>query len=113
MSSFPCDLEEALRRNRERFFERFGRKPGPEDPILWDGELDTPRRITSEALEQMAKAAMRKAAVPPELISALCLADDPLESLGFSARGEDDGACCRKQLGDDSLPDSTAGSTRH
>ena len=57
-------VKELLERQLERFREKFGREPGPGDPVFFDPDADQPERmpdITDDIL-----AAMQKADLPPE-----------------------------------------------
>jgi hypothetical protein len=57
-------LKEILELQMERFRKKFGRDPGPGDPVFFDPDADVPSRmpdITDEVL-----AAMQNADLPPE-----------------------------------------------
>lgn len=51
----PPELREALNEQRERFKQKFGRYPGPQDPILWDENADdlSPAKALQSARNQM------------------------------------------------------------
>jgi hypothetical protein len=54
----------------ERFRRKFGRDPGPSDPVFFDSEADTPRPINlAEANAKILKA-MKLAGIPARLIHA-------------------------------------------
>lgn len=53
-----------------RFREKFGRDPGPQDPLFFDPDADEPRPIPVVKIEAEAVAAMERAGLPPELIYA-------------------------------------------
>jgi hypothetical protein len=59
-----------LKRKREAFKEKFGREPGPDDPIFFDPNADVPRALNSEQFETIVTEAMRKAGVDEEFIYA-------------------------------------------
>jgi integrase len=63
-------IEEQLR----RFREKFGRGAGPEDPLFFDPDADTPQPITEaqrdEIMSRILRAASR-AGIRPELIYAM------------------------------------------
>jgi integrase len=61
-----ADLEKQL----EAFRQKFGRDPGPNDPVFFDPDADAPQPISEEALRQATLTAMRKAGIPPHLIYA-------------------------------------------
>jgi HEPN domain-containing protein len=46
-----------LRAQRENFREKFGRDPGPEDPVFFDPEADEPRPLSQEKIDQIASLA--------------------------------------------------------
>ena len=57
-------MKELLEQQLERFRKKFGRDPGPGDPVFFDPDADEPTRmpdITDEVL-----AAMQRADLPPE-----------------------------------------------
>jgi hypothetical protein len=41
-------LQEALEAQRAAFTAKFGREPGPHDPIFFDPDADVPRPINAE-----------------------------------------------------------------
>jgi hypothetical protein len=64
------DLKAELERNRERFREKFGRDPGPDDPVFWDPDAEQPKALSMETVTPQILAAMRTANIRPELIYA-------------------------------------------
>jgi hypothetical protein len=56
-------VHDALLRQREAFRAKFGRDPGPNDPVIFDPDKDEPTPIDMEA---DVLAAMSKANLPPE-----------------------------------------------
>jgi hypothetical protein len=52
------------------FRKKFGRDPGPEDPVFFDPNADVPKPISLEDVESDIIAAMAKADLPPEIIYA-------------------------------------------
>jgi hypothetical protein len=44
----PPHVVDALKLQRARFIEKFGREPGPGDPIFFDPEKDEPTFMTNE-----------------------------------------------------------------
>jgi hypothetical protein len=70
------DLREMLERQAERFRTKFGRDPGPEDPIFFDPDADEPRPFdpdtaTREITDELRHAGM-EAGIDPVLIEAWC-----------------------------------------
>jgi hypothetical protein len=43
--SLPPEVVEELRSQQDQFREKFGRDPGPEDPVFFDPEADEPRAM--------------------------------------------------------------------
>jgi len=59
---------------QRRFREKFGVDPGPEDPIFFDPNADTPQPISQAGLDEMMGqllSAAGKAGIRPELIYAM------------------------------------------
>ena len=44
---------EALQQQRELFIAKFGREPGPDDPVFFDPTEDEPTEITAERQEEI------------------------------------------------------------
>ena len=64
----------ALKEQQRSFREKFGADPGPEDPIFFDPNADTPQPISEAGLDEMMGrilSAAGKAGVRPELIYAM------------------------------------------
>ena len=69
-------LHKAMERQAERFREKFGRDPGPKDPIFFDPDADEPRPFdldtaTREMAEELRHAGMEEG-TDPSLIEAWC-----------------------------------------
>jgi hypothetical protein len=58
---------EAFKQQREEFRKKFGREPGPNDPIFFDPDSDEPVQISGLRMEADIIAALNKAGAPPEL----------------------------------------------
>jgi hypothetical protein len=67
-----AEMTELLDRQRERFRWRFGRDPGPNDPIFFDpySPGSDPVPITVERIDQEIRRAFVAAGTPPELVYA-------------------------------------------
>jgi len=65
-----ADLADALRGQREAFVEKFGREPGPEDPLFFDPDCDTPRPLHHDKVQGEMVEAMVAAGIDPRLIYA-------------------------------------------
>jgi hypothetical protein len=62
---------EALREQRRRFVEKFGREPGPNDPVFFDPDADTPQSIDYAAdVKPKMLQAMRETGLDPAYIHA-------------------------------------------
>jgi len=59
-----------IERQLEAFRKRFGRYPGPNDPVFFDPERDTPVPLSDEEYEHAVLAAMSSAGLDPALIYA-------------------------------------------
>jgi hypothetical protein len=68
------ELHAALKEQREAFRKKFGRDPGPGDPVLFDPDADEPTPLTEVAsdseFDPEVLEAMRKAGTPPEFLYA-------------------------------------------
>ncbi len=61
---------ELLERQREAFRAKFGRDPGPEDPVFFDPKADQPRPLDDESLVTTVVEAMKAAGIDPAKIHA-------------------------------------------
>lgn len=61
---------EVLKEQTIAFREKFGRDPGPNDPIFFDPDSDEPRPIREADFTEASVEAMRLAAIDPALIYA-------------------------------------------
>ena len=92
------DAHEALLQQREAFIEKFGREPGPDDPVFFDPDADTPEPLDLEGYEKDLADAMVAAGIDPRLIYAsrktgLLVTEENLDKLpGVSAGGMERGA---------------------
>ena len=68
--SDPDDANKALEELLRAFREKFGRDPGPDDPLFFDPDADEPRPLHQAAVEAAVVEAMQHAGVPPALIYA-------------------------------------------
>ena len=68
----PLDQEthDMLQELREAFVQKFGREPGPDDPIFFDPKADTPQPLDMDAFDEEVSKAMAAAGISPELIYA-------------------------------------------
>jgi hypothetical protein len=68
--SMPPELEEDLKEQRKKFIEKFGREPGPDDPLFFDPDADTPQPYPEEKFTEEVVESMREAGVDEKLIKA-------------------------------------------
>jgi site-specific recombinase XerD len=69
-----AEAQRAIQEQLRKFREKFGRDAGPEDPIFFDPDTDTPQPISKAGLDEMTGqilSAAGKAGVRPELIYAM------------------------------------------
>ena len=67
------ELKLELEAQIRSFREKFGRDPGPDDPLLFDSESDTPQPISSKEMDDISQRinrALGEAGVDPALIYA-------------------------------------------
>jgi hypothetical protein len=67
------ELKAALKDQIRSFREKFGRNPGPDDPLFFDPDSDTPQPLTSEDIDEISRKFARVMAdvgVDPALIYA-------------------------------------------
>ena len=62
---------EVLEEQRERFRQKFGRDPRPEDPVLFDDDSDDPRPLSAEKFTRLLVDALKEANARPEIIYAV------------------------------------------
>jgi hypothetical protein len=63
-------LREALDAQLERFRQKFGRDPGPDDPVFFDPDAAEPRALDDATVAAQMVAAMTQAGVAPAIIHA-------------------------------------------
>jgi integrase len=81
------EVYQALLDQRQRFIDKFGREPGPSDPLFFDPDTDTPQQITEEKLNRLMNEAFSAAGIDPVLVYAynktgLLVSEDNLHLLG-------------------------------
>jgi hypothetical protein len=65
----PLSIEILDDAERE-FIEKFGRAPGPDDPVFFDPDADTPQPISLQKVHAMMVLTMIRAKISPALIYA-------------------------------------------
>ena len=64
------ELAEELKAQRDAFVKKFGREPGPGDPLFFDPDSDTPRPMVYTDIRDAMVGAMARAGVDARLIHA-------------------------------------------
>jgi len=64
------DMQELLEEQEKSFVENFGREPGPDDPLFFDPDADTPQPYPEEKFTETIVESMREAGVDERLINA-------------------------------------------
>ena len=59
-----------MQQQLQAFWEKFGREPGPDDPIFFDPDADTPQPFRLEKFLEESTEAMVAAGIRPEIIYA-------------------------------------------
>ncbi len=54
------EAHDSLKGQQERFIEKFGRQPGPGDPLFFDPNYDVPTPLTESKLKRVLSEAARK-----------------------------------------------------
>jgi len=67
----PSELADELRAQMERFRAKFGREPGPSDPVFFDPDADEPRPLNIDAAFDELAAIAGEVGVSPQLIYAM------------------------------------------
>ena len=62
--------EEILRAQQAEFRKKFGRDPGPGDPVFFDPDVDEPAPFSQVRMEAETLDAMRRAGAPPQILYA-------------------------------------------
>jgi hypothetical protein len=71
LSGETAELFEKVMPTQKRIFrEKFGREMGPDDPIFFDEDADTPQPMSEESAAQIFVEAAEAAHIPPYLIYA-------------------------------------------
>src|ERR1035441_2895272 len=69
-----AEAQRAIQEQLRKFREKFGRHAGPEDPIFFDPDADTPQPVSKAGLDEMTGQILNaagKVGVRPELIYAM------------------------------------------
>ena len=61
------EVFEAMKRQRQWFVEKFGREPGPQDPVFFDPAKDTPTPLDMDEMMRDFEAAADRAGLEPAI----------------------------------------------
>ena len=64
------EVQRAMEGQFQRFREKFGRDPGPDDPVFFDPDADTPQELDWDRVDSDIVGAMVKAGIEPEKVYA-------------------------------------------
>ena len=64
-------VHEALLEQRKAFIEKFGREPGPNDPVFFDPDKDVPTPIDPARIDADLEKAIRDAGIDPAKADAI------------------------------------------
>jgi hypothetical protein len=64
-------VHQALLEQRKAFIEKFGRAPGPDDPVFFDPDKDVPTPIDPARMDADLEKAMREADIDPAKAQAI------------------------------------------
>jgi hypothetical protein len=67
IKEFPMseELYQAMLEQKQMFIEKFGREPGPEDPLFFEPDSDVPEAISDETLNRMMNEVFNDAGIDP------------------------------------------------
>jgi hypothetical protein len=64
------EMIQMLEEQKQRFRQKFGRDPRPEDPVIWDESAAEPTPTSEDDIHQTILSALIKANSPPEFVYA-------------------------------------------
>ena len=87
------EVYQAMQDQRQRFVKKFGREPGPSDPLFFDPDADTPQEISEEVLRNEMLKALAAAGVDPAVVYAcnktgLLVSEENMHLLGAEELAE-------------------------
>jgi hypothetical protein len=86
------EMEEILRDQRKKFIEKFGREPGPDDPVFFDAKASTPVSFPPKQLADATLKAMLAAGTPPQFVYAYQKAGFLVNDTGYKNMSPEDRA---------------------
>jgi hypothetical protein len=64
-------VHDALLEQRKAFIDKFGREPGPDDPVFFDPDKDVPTPIDPDRLDADLEKALRDSGIDPAKADAI------------------------------------------
>ena len=64
------EVSQIIQDQLRQFREKFGRDPGPDDPVFFDPDAEVPKPISEDWLREQTVAAMARAGIDPQKIYA-------------------------------------------
>lgn len=111
MAPISPEVSAAFKEQREAFHRKFGRDPGPDDPVFFDPDADTPEPLEMDPIRRLVVDAMVQAGTKPEVVYAfsktgLIVTDMNQDNLSLEQLAEWDAAIAEYQeqtKGEDSV----------
>lgn len=87
------EVYQAMQDQLQSFVKKFGREPGPNDPLFFDPDADTPQEISEEILRKEILKALAAAGVDPAAVYAynktgLLVSEENMHLLGAEELAE-------------------------
>jgi hypothetical protein len=64
------EVDETIKKQMQRFKEKFGRDPGPDDPLYFDPDKETPEAMTDEKVKKILVESMMSVGIDLAIIYA-------------------------------------------
>jgi hypothetical protein len=86
------EIKRLLRDQRKKFIKKFGREPGPDDPVFFDPEASEPLLLNQKQLEDASLKAMLMAGTPPQFVYAYQKTGFIVNEAGYKSMSPEDRA---------------------
>ena len=86
------EIAKILRKQRKKFIKKFGREPGPNDPVFFDPNASTPVEYDADKVQAAFLNAMLAARTPPELVYAFQKTGLIVNETGYKSMSPEDRA---------------------
>jgi hypothetical protein len=86
------EIKGVLRDQRKAFIKKFGREPGPDDPLFFDPEASEPSPLNQKLLEDATLKAMLAAGTPPHFVYAYQKTGFIVTEAGYKSMSPEDRA---------------------